>query len=171
MCEWYIFRDLECYSAFHFIFKFASEVVLNNKAQLPHRKITRIVCPFAGDIAVTVTARNLKELPNRPRIRFPYELKKNIIIDEIIVFIRVKNFIRISWNIKIILPFYYKLFGKSVKQRKPCKMTVLRNRNYLIREFNDITEIRVVRYNCITSLRRIFILPLIKERNVTNFSW
>ena len=86
-----------------------------------------------------------------------------IVVYEIIVFIRVKNIIRISRNIKIILPFTNKFFGQSVKQRKPRKMTVLRNGYYLIREFNDVTEIRVVRYNCITSLRRIFILPLIKE--------
>lgn len=136
----------------HFIFEFLSEVILNYKAQSPQRKITRIVCPFAGDITVTVTAGNLNELPHRPCIRFPDELKKNIIIDEIIVFIRVKNFIRISRNIKIILPFYYKLFGESIKQRKPRKMTVLRNGYYLIREFYNVTEIRVVRYNCITSL-------------------
>ena len=148
---------------FHFIFEFLSEVILNYKAQPPQRKITRIVCPFARDIAVTVTAGNLDELPHRPRIRFPDELKKHIVVNQMIIFIRVENFIRISRNIKIILPFYYKLFGQSVKQRKPCKMTVLRNGNYLIREFNNVTDIRVVRYNCITSLRRFFILPLLKE--------
>ena len=137
---------------FHLIFKFLSEVILNYKAQPPQRKITRIICPFAGDITVTVTAGNLNELPYRPRIRFPYQLKKNIVVNQMIIFVRVKNIIRISRNIKIILPFYYKLFGKSVKQREPCKMTVLRNGYYLIREFYNVTEIRVVRYNCITSL-------------------
>ena len=112
---------------FHFIFEFLSEVILNYKAQPPQREITRIACPLTGNIAVTVTAWNLNELPHRPRIRFPYQLKKNIIVDEIIVFIRVKNFIQISRDFKITLPLYYKLFGESVKQRKPCKMTVLRD--------------------------------------------
>ena len=144
-------------------------MILDCITQTPQREVTRIICPLAGYITVTVTARNLNELPHRPRIRFPYQLKKNIIVNQIIIFIRVKNFIRISRNVEIILPFYYKLFGQSVKQRKPRKMTVLRNRNYLIREFNDITDIKVVRYNCITSLRRIFILPLIYGVKLNKF--
>ena len=124
---------------FHFVFEFLSEVILNHKAQPPQRKITREVCPLAGYIAVTVTAGNLNELPHRPRIRFPDELKKNIVVNQMIIFVRIKNIIRISRNIKIILPLYYKLFGESIKQRKPSKMTVLRNGYYLIREFNNVT--------------------------------
>ncbi len=87
----------------HFVFEFASEVILNYKTQPPQRKITRIIFPLAGNVAVIFTAGNLNELQHRPLIRFPYELKKNIIIDEIIILIRVKNFIRISQNFKILL--------------------------------------------------------------------